>query len=972
MNLSIRTSLGWIGVLLLWVAPASGWTPLAVTNDMLVRMPGTQPGEVVLETPGNCFNCHANYAPVEPGTNWHGSMMAQSARDPLFWATMAVAAQDSVWALGTPNAADLCLRCHFPQGWLEGRSDPPNATLMRGTDYDGVHCTVCHSMMDPFFQDTFAGIREGSDWTNYWDEVGSVPRNAASNAVVSDRQVAAVLKFMNGMGFYTNNRPVATSYTENAGGQMFMNVSGNKAKRASFADANANHEVVYSRYHKSKYFCSTCHDVSNPVLANLGADPNNPLPSETKSAFSYAHVERTFSEFMLSAFGAQDGAPGTGAFAPEVLVTSRTNNWITSCQDCHMRDGVGRGCDKNSGILRPSGSTAHPNSGVPIHDMTGGNAWIPRILASTATTSPNYDPTNRALLFTPGPTVLTLDLTQGNFKPSDNPRALIAAAQRAEVKLQQAATITNLAYNPYTGEASFRIVNHTGHKLISGYPEGRRIFANIVLRYNNQIVHEVNPYDTTAGTLKGLSYDYSPNSPPLAPHESHRDELVYEAKMTSAITGEETTFHFALATGRYKDNRIPPRGFRYQEAGQRISEPVWQGVSSTNLFTPEEYAGGYRNVSLTLAPGATQMVVRLFYQTTSREYIEFLRDEINGVGGTLTGTGAGGDPPYIAQNDPWFSKLKAWGDTIWQLWEHNKNLPGAAPIHMASSSLSVAYEPPLLRTLAVYSAHGNPMPHGIITNDHGSVITGAVEAVITQGGTQFVNTGWTMIGNEPQTGNQPMVVLTLTNDAVLTWNWNTNYWLEALAADHGNVNVTSDWMAAGSTADLTALASNYYDFSHWTHDVPPELITNNPVALLMDGAKVVAAVFVERLAANNVPEWWLALYYPDAEDMDEAALSDSDLDGIQAWAEYIAGTDPTDPSSVLRGNAASKDGMIIIWPSISGRLYSIQYTTNLLLPFITFTSGSNMPATPDWNYYTNTTMTNEPILLYRIGVRRAE
>ena len=335
------------------------WSPLAVTNDPLVRMPGNQPGSVALENPSACVSCHFTSAPSTPGTNWMGSMMAQAARDPLFWATMTVAAQDSIWALGTPNAADLCLRCHFPEGWLEGRSDPPNATLMTGSDYDGVHCTVCHSMMDPFYADTFAGIREGAEWTNYWDEIGSLPQTAASNAVVSDALVSAVLTFMNQSGFYTNNRPVSTAYTENASGQMFMNTSNGNAKRGPFADSpSAYHNVSYSRYHKSKFICSTCHDVSNPVLANLGADPTNPLPTEVHSAYAYAHVERTFSEFMLSAFGAQDGAPGAGAFAPEVFNTSHTDNWIASCQDCHMPDESGKACDKPQGIIRPSGSIA--------------------------------------------------------------------------------------------------------------------------------------------------------------------------------------------------------------------------------------------------------------------------------------------------------------------------------------------------------------------------------------------------------------------------------------------------------------------------------------------------------------------------------------------------------------------------------------------------------------------------------------
>ncbi|HSN77406.1 MAG TPA: hypothetical protein VL334_20235, partial [Anaerolineae bacterium] len=99
------------------------------SQDPLVRMPGTQPNQLNLMSPETCLLCHANYDPaVEPGFNWEGSMMAQAARDPLFWASMAVAAQDSIWAIGSPNATDLCLRCHMPKGWLEGRSDTANGS----------------------------------------------------------------------------------------------------------------------------------------------------------------------------------------------------------------------------------------------------------------------------------------------------------------------------------------------------------------------------------------------------------------------------------------------------------------------------------------------------------------------------------------------------------------------------------------------------------------------------------------------------------------------------------------------------------------------------------------------------------------------------------------------------------------------------------------------------------------------------
>src|SRR4030042_2369800 len=60
-----------------------------------IQQPGTQPGEVGnLEAPDKCDNCHGGYnRAVEPAFNWRGSMMANAGRDPIFWATLAVAGE---------------------------------------------------------------------------------------------------------------------------------------------------------------------------------------------------------------------------------------------------------------------------------------------------------------------------------------------------------------------------------------------------------------------------------------------------------------------------------------------------------------------------------------------------------------------------------------------------------------------------------------------------------------------------------------------------------------------------------------------------------------------------------------------------------------------------------------------------------------------------------------------------------------
>jgi hypothetical protein len=663
------------------------WNPLPIEDDPLVRMPGTQPGQgVTIEGPTRCMNCHAGYdQDVEPGFNWKGSMMAQSARDFLFYACMTVAGQDSIWAIGRPNAVDICERCHFPKGWIEGRSDPPNASAMMGDDFDGVQCDLCHSLEDPFFQTTYQGTREGSDWLDYWDETNASAtpsQPAADQTYGQDLGDSAAIKLFNGNAFYgVDNLPVSPSYTESGSGQYF--VSPSRDKRASFADAAARHNMLYSRHHKSKYFCGACHDVSNPALANLPfngtppGDGHTVLTTEQYPAYSYYHVERTFSEFMLSDYGKQGGAPGIGPYSPDAFDTSYPNNYIAKCQDCHMRDVVGVGCNKQGVPVRPTESVEHPNSGQPLHDMTGGNAFVSYVLASAIQGSPNYDATNAALL-DQGANVLTLNLSLGE---GINPQALLAGVDRAKGQLEAAAAIENLRYDPSSGIMTFRVQNQTGHKLISGFPEGRRMFVNIKAYRKGKLVYEVNPYDYTIGTLKGLDPGYSPNSPPLDDNQVYIDELVYETHPESALTGEDETFHFALATGRYKDNRIPPKGFRIADAPDRRCEPVWHGSPAPDYFTPDEYAGGYDRVSVTIRPGAELVEVSLYYQATSREYVEFLRDEIKGTGRLTLPQEA-----YIVQTDAFFSELKAWGDTVWQLWDHNKNVPGAAPFLMAQAS----------------------------------------------------------------------------------------------------------------------------------------------------------------------------------------------------------------------------------------------------------------------------------------------
>ena len=232
---------------------------------------------------------------------------------------------------------------------------------------------------------------------------------------------------------------------------------------------------------------------------------------------------------------------------------------------------------------------------------------------------------------------------------------------------------------------------------------------------------------------------------------------------------------------------------------------------------------------------------------------------------------------------------------------------------------------PAAFTLKVQSACGFSEP---AAGDHvylpGATITNTVQSPYMDGTTQYTCLGWTLSGHDPATGSTTRLVMTMTNDAVLTWHWQTSFWLEAEADSYGEVSTGACWRAAGSTIRIEARAKPHYHFSKWDGDATGSA---TPLELVMDAPKTLKARFAENLAAHNTPEWWLARHYPQADDFDEAALSDTDGDGYPAWQEWVAGTDPTNGLCYLKFCPNHADELTFM--ARTGRQYSIFYKTSL-------------------------------------------
>ena len=101
---------------------------------------------------------------------------------------------------------------------------------------------------------------------------------------------------------------------------------------------------------------------------------------------------------------------------------------------------------------------------------------------------------------------------------------------------------------------------------------------------------------------------------------------------------------------------------------------------------------------------------------------------------------------------------------------------------------------------------------------------------------------------------------------------------------------------------------------------------------------------------NNLPDWWEQRYFGRMLGA-AGATDDADSDGASDLAEWTAGTDPIKASSSLRVRASSSidtGGIILAWPSVSGRTYRILRSTDLAGGF-TEVVRSNIAATPPMN-----------------------
>jgi hypothetical protein len=112
---------------------------------------------------------------------------------------------------------------------------------------------------------------------------------------------------------------------------------------------------------------------------------------------------------------------------------------------------------------------------LPVHTLVGGNTWLPQLLQNSA----------------------------WRLNAANESAYLNETAIQAQAMLRRAATLEfSLVDNGTFKTATVRVTNQTGHKLPTGYAEGRQMWLNLkALDANGQLLYESGAYNPITGQL---------------------------------------------------------------------------------------------------------------------------------------------------------------------------------------------------------------------------------------------------------------------------------------------------------------------------------------------------------------------------------------------------------------------------------------------------------------------------------------
>ncbi len=367
---------------------------------------------------------------------------------------------------------------------------------------------------------------------------------------------------------------------------------------------------------RSSEFCGTCHDLTVPIV-------NHGMPEQ-----------RTYTEWKYSALS------GAGV----------------RCQDCHMPSMRREYNDANPDTVNPDPALAGTfpyaknraaQGGTAFHKLTGANrdlgpmmkALYPEVDLEVVGAPTGKDP--RAF-----PGMLS---DRGPMWDRAMHNSEITLRDGVDVKILQAPLETPAGSGVY--ELKVRVTNRTGHRIPSGYPDGRRFWLAVDVFGPGGPVYKSGYYDDEQARLfTDLTTDFNRALTNVIDARVANAVMVYErvtgtcldstgaaifpdptaATPVACVESPALTNNFLLF-----DNRVPPRGLDYASA-RLAGVKFWNYDSAKTPFedqsryTPDQLAGGYDDVTYVFAAPtglSLSASVNAYWQTHTREFMEHLRGQ---------------------------------------------------------------------------------------------------------------------------------------------------------------------------------------------------------------------------------------------------------------------------------------------------------------------------------------------------------
>jgi hypothetical protein len=361
---------------------------------------------------------------------------------------------------------------------------------------------------------------------------------------------------------------------------------------------------------RSSEFCGSCHDLTVPLN-------NHGMPEQ-----------RTYTEWKFSSFGQGDAT---------------TNPDFARCQDCHMPTLMHEYADDVPVSLNPDPTLAgwfpyakdrNPNGGTAFHKFAGANLGLPDMMTALY---PEVDmevigaPTGHDTRIFPGMLSNRDPMWQRTLRNTQ-----VMLQEGVSVEIAQAPS-----YDTVSGRwtVQVRVTNHAGHRIPSGYPEGRSFWINLeVTDGTGALVYESGHYDENTSHLytdATLTSDQQALEPTI--DSQNNAVMVYQriggecvdntgdGILDTCTASPDLLNHYTLF-----DNRIPPAGFDYaslRQAGVKFwnHDPVTLlPYEDTDRFTDNTDLVSYTFDAPADAVLNAQAVI--YWQTHSKEFMDYLKD----------------------------------------------------------------------------------------------------------------------------------------------------------------------------------------------------------------------------------------------------------------------------------------------------------------------------------------------------------